>query len=193
MPVAAAKVAASWVPPCRITTRGHGAAGIAGRDIEPVGPGTGSVGVREGVKPARWSFGGRRRGPVCGAGIRCAAAGGSAETANPAGRDLPQRCPLVSGWREGGRAGEDAAGLFLGAGRIRPTPGRPRTGQGLLYQRGCLDEAPLAGQAGGIGHRRHLACIHDGIPSRGCRRRPPVWEGGQARTPAGPGTPGRPW
>src|SRR6201987_2032243 len=46
---------------------------------------------------------------------------------------------------------------------VRHTPyRRSRAGQGLLDQRGCLDETPLAGQAGGLGHRRHLACIHDG-------------------------------
>ena len=50
--------------------QGQGGAGVAGWDIEPVGAGTGSVGVGEGVKPARWSLGGRgadrcaRAGPV---------------------------------------------------------------------------------------------------------------------------------
>ena len=68
MPVAAAKVAASWVPPCSITTKRQGTAVMAGGNVEPVGAGAGGVGVGEGLKPARR--------PLRPPGLRAAAAGG---------------------------------------------------------------------------------------------------------------------
>ena len=44
--------------------QGHGAAGVAGGDVEPVAAGAGGVAVGEGVKPARRPLHGRDRGPV---------------------------------------------------------------------------------------------------------------------------------
>src|ERR1035438_6222443 len=152
--------------------QGQGPAGVAGGDIEPAGPGAGRVGAGEGVKPARRWLYGRGRGPVRAAQTRWASAGESAAAGKPARRDLPQLCPLAGAQRGRGIgvAARRAAGLLLVTWRIRRPPGHHRACQRLLDQRGCLEEAALAGQAGGLSHRCHLACVHGGIPSRGCLR-----------------------
>ena len=169
----------------------QGAAGVAGGDIEPVGAGTGGVGVGEGVKPARRSLCGRGSGLVRAVGTGCVSAGESAETAESSQKGPASRCPPAGRqrWRGSGERPGAAPVSCSAHGASGARRAHRRAGQGLLNQRGCLDEAPLAGQTGGLSHRCHLACIHGGIPSRG------VFAGLAGRTAAlaGARRSGQPW
>jgi hypothetical protein len=130
-----------------------------------------SVGIGEGAKPARRPLHDRGCGPARAVENRCASAGESAAE-NPAEIDLPQLCPLAGGRHWPGVGGPGAAQVSspaLGASWSRCVT------EGLASVCWICAVAsrrhPWRVRRGRLSHRRHLSCVHGGIPSRGRLRR----------------------
>jgi hypothetical protein len=106
-----------------------------------------SVGIGEGAKPARRPLHDRGCGPARAVESRCASAG---ERRGESSRDRPPSVVSPRWWAAlaGGRGPRRGTGLLPGPWRIRVPLCHRRAGQRLLDQRGCLKEAPLAGQVG---------------------------------------------
>ena len=84
--------------------QGHRPAGITGWDVQPIGAGTGSVGVGEGVKLARLSLEGRPRAGLRGRTRSLRAGKARRRRIRPDDTRLSGICFLI-GWREAGGEG----------------------------------------------------------------------------------------